>query len=730
MAVSEHWFKEGADGEPSRVDVITVECLLKAVVNNEIGLPSLQRGSAWDPAQKIILWDSILRGFPIGSLMLFDSDVRSLDPDAMRPLLGRENGEFKWLILDGQQRCATIALARPSKEKMSERLWVDLDKICSGEGDPSSQDVFYITTIAQPWGVGATEKEKREKGRDKLKELMGDNPTKACRKVDNSQRRDKQIGKGTFWRYPDPWLDLCNTWPVKAKKPVPLDALLSEDDTCKNNVKNKIPTISCALEDSHTEKLEKFRKRLLDYPLALINVDIKSETNLEDAVIDRIEKIFSRINRQGTPVSDAELFFTAIKRRFSKAHEYVEDIHSCRESGRVLTPVQIIHLEARLARSQDGPKKNGDSETLEDLPKLSRNRYEHLVREKSENDFLDKLERRIQKDGDLGGDKQHLHEALINVRSALAYQPQNVEEDIGLPLPLLANLDWSVWHTLVGWMARQNSEVGDKDRHRMIRFALMYHFFMASSAEGGIREPFKMARCREQNKFPYGDIYKWLNDEGYLFSYAAYHDKGESKKGVLPVEFYEEYARASEAWILKRYNDRDLLFWSQRHWINKWFDDFYDPLHHARADDAPFEFDHIVPQDSFKYAKGNCEQANNIKDSVGNLRIWPKELNRSEGKKSLKDRHLIGEEKLDNEAYEFWELKSNKEIREASQFPDDADDTDEASAWKKYDEVTDPGNHKKWCSKRAEAFIEAVNARRCRLYKELHDKVLNNANGC
>ena len=34
------------------------------------GLPSLQRGAVWRPNQIELLWDSILRGFPIGSLVV------------------------------------------------------------------------------------------------------------------------------------------------------------------------------------------------------------------------------------------------------------------------------------------------------------------------------------------------------------------------------------------------------------------------------------------------------------------------------------------------------------------------------------------------------------------------------------------------------------------------------------------------------------------------------------
>jgi len=60
--------------------------------NSKIKLPALQRGFVWKVSQMESLWDSILRGFPVGSLLLSKHD----------------NGEYD--LLDGQQRATSIAL--------------------------------------------------------------------------------------------------------------------------------------------------------------------------------------------------------------------------------------------------------------------------------------------------------------------------------------------------------------------------------------------------------------------------------------------------------------------------------------------------------------------------------------------------------------------------------------------------------------------------------------------
>ena len=59
---------------------------------SEVAIPPLQRGLVWKPNQVEMLWDSILRGFPIGSFMLSDAD------------------DGKFFLLDGQQRFNAISL--------------------------------------------------------------------------------------------------------------------------------------------------------------------------------------------------------------------------------------------------------------------------------------------------------------------------------------------------------------------------------------------------------------------------------------------------------------------------------------------------------------------------------------------------------------------------------------------------------------------------------------------
>ena len=67
-------------------------------------IPALQRGLVWRPRQNELLWDSILRGFPIGALVVSKWNER------LKKAAEKLNETFTHHLLDGQQRCYAITL--------------------------------------------------------------------------------------------------------------------------------------------------------------------------------------------------------------------------------------------------------------------------------------------------------------------------------------------------------------------------------------------------------------------------------------------------------------------------------------------------------------------------------------------------------------------------------------------------------------------------------------------
>ena len=87
--------------------------------NHRISILPLQRGSVWSPRQVELLWDSLLRGFPIGSFAV--SSVLA------SPAQKTTDAEPEFFLLDGQQRYHAISLGYHQTEDRSQAaLWLDL----------------------------------------------------------------------------------------------------------------------------------------------------------------------------------------------------------------------------------------------------------------------------------------------------------------------------------------------------------------------------------------------------------------------------------------------------------------------------------------------------------------------------------------------------------------------------------------------------------------------------
>lgn len=92
----------------SRLEIrsIKVRDIIKQFIRMEIAVPEFQRAYVWKSGRAPSLLDSLYRGFPIASVLMWVSDAQVRSRRAHpRPLLGRA---VSWLI-DGQQRVTTLA---------------------------------------------------------------------------------------------------------------------------------------------------------------------------------------------------------------------------------------------------------------------------------------------------------------------------------------------------------------------------------------------------------------------------------------------------------------------------------------------------------------------------------------------------------------------------------------------------------------------------------------------
>ncbi len=104
----------------------------------ELVLPQFQRPFCWDPADVLALLDSALRGFPLGTLLLWgDWWGGGISVANCRSFLGcAPPQKSATLVLDGQQRIQALLLASASD---SPYIWnADTGEFAQGQPDPPS----------------------------------------------------------------------------------------------------------------------------------------------------------------------------------------------------------------------------------------------------------------------------------------------------------------------------------------------------------------------------------------------------------------------------------------------------------------------------------------------------------------------------------------------------------------------------------------------------------------
>jgi uncharacterized protein with ParB-like and HNH nuclease domain len=88
-------------------DTIYLEDLLKDIANGEYKIPKFQRDFVWKTSQMLELFDSILNGYPIGSLLFWKTKNYETRDEIGPYTINKVASDFRY-VLDGFQRISTL----------------------------------------------------------------------------------------------------------------------------------------------------------------------------------------------------------------------------------------------------------------------------------------------------------------------------------------------------------------------------------------------------------------------------------------------------------------------------------------------------------------------------------------------------------------------------------------------------------------------------------------------
>ncbi|MCY4303726.1 MAG: DUF262 domain-containing protein [Aestuariivita sp.] len=282
--------------------------LLNQIKNQEIVLPAIQRNFVWDEEKIQKLLDSILRGYPIGIILMwetyndiqyrrFDEAVGSTSPTDF--LENKKKQRLK-VVLDGQQRLQSLYVALYGKYQ-GKSLYFD---VLSGRvSDNFEEDKYSFEFMTD------SESEKRN----------------------NDTSMSVSYGEEGELRY---FLKVSDLFSKTASEKKKLRTEIIEKLNLSDE--NQLSEEEDRLE-VNTGKLDGVLTKEVNILKALVIDENKPQDSPERQTDSDVLEIFYRINRQGTPLNRSELIFSMMKLNWKESStalpEFVERINQGNSFG-------------------------------------------------------------------------------------------------------------------------------------------------------------------------------------------------------------------------------------------------------------------------------------------------------------------------------------------------------------------------------------------------------------
>lgn len=745
---------------------------LASIDKGAAALPALQRGAVWKPHQVECLWDSLVRGFPIGSFLLAPFEVERGQQRFKYQQSTALSCPAEYHLLDGQQRANAIALGfldpwTSAQFQVPAVLWVDIAP------PPESHDarfVFRVLTTSHPWGYRRDHAAYRIRN-DQMRAAMA----AFCRlsSGDLQGKRPAQVPLRYAWPHdadaPIPlWLllkaiDVSPSDPApslqQALKQVPLwNAAISAGFPWAKNVVAALDGTERRLA-THLSELCRGLSAALEESVPALVLRATTERREVAPSTDPVETLFIRVNTAGTKLDGEELIYSVLKSAWPEAQQCVEELQfrmipaprvvllatrlvqaSSPEYGKSPPPApnvagfrKLLHdaefrdLLRRFMRERDrGPRVFSSAKSLLECGEFGLPAVLSCGIARSRPDVLFLLLRWIDRMLTAGIDPCVLDDIsrrrIVGTITALAWFAVDAGQCVGL-----------LWERLQSCPAGELGNFFSRSTFNLtLRLGSDDSLCMLPLVPPDLLSCFIADRVTESPDLldPAGSCWTAWNWgermqpetlpectlQWYRSSFAGVWSRPPREDGSE----FDLSATGSRAWrdLIGRLGDwrrrNDLLLYAQREWIRTCFPD-YDPSLPDQMEDinCPWDYDHIHPQ---SYVAGRWYMPQIIKDwhgTMGNFRAWPFDINRSDHDVSPRTKfEIVGD--LESERYS---LHSPADKRRFSFIADDAE-------WGFWREATPPepfdgrylGRDEHAGCRRA--LIRAVSSRFVRIYRE------------
>lgn len=591
--------------------------------NALVELPSIQRGFVWKPKQIEDLWDSILRGYPIGSL-LFSKTSNKLH------------------LMDGQQRATSIFLGHFNPYNVNSKthawsikgelpvVWLDIKP----EQKPdTSKYLVRLTTRSHPWGYQHRENNKPLSVLDRRKAL------------ELFKKHPENTGGYTTFKN-------TTTFPFDAWFPLPLAFFVEAKsvDEVIHYAEQQLPDYFKTLRggfESKSDFIVLLKSQLKD-ELALIfnevqsakSVQVKSNI-IEDKVLNEENEhenptLFVRINSSGTTLTGDDLIYSIYKSLFPEAKKLIENA-----GLNFIAPTQVLSIASRLV-----------SAGLENHSYIKKMNVRDFQRRLKNEDFKTGLKKQIE--------TQNLQQLFKQAIEILSCKDNSlfVGEVPPVIIKHFIKRNQDLFLFLVYWLHIHKIELTDELKLKIAGKLFTFAWFDFDNIPLLWNKKMKVGDFWEE---PLNDLMCWNGEYGIHFlikpellrkHYSQpviqqmFANKDEDRWGLWKDGSGEEITKyyniiKQEDFTLEKANEffwkfidkirynRPLILLAQRKYINQTFGE-YNQMDDIEDTDAPWDWDHIYPSE-WVYRKGACNQS--IRDwnnTNGNLRALALEQNRSE----------------------------------------------------------------------------------------------------